>query len=206
MIGTKIAGLLVLMSVVGLTYQNRDIFAVKLFGKEEQLDPVDKTFFQLESTDVDGNAYKFSQLSNYKAVLIFNSASLWGLTHVSYTQLTEIYNKYHSQGLEIIDVPSNDFLQEPKSDATIKKWVHDTFGSTFPILTKQHVNGSGSTVPELYRYLRLNSNCFDKATGKAKQIDWNYAKFLVSKEGVTYYTPTTTPNSLIGEIERLLAA
>jgi hypothetical protein len=76
MIGTKIAGLLVLMSVYGLTNQNRDIFAVKLFGKEEQLDPVDKTFFQLESTDVDGNAYKFSQLSKYKAVLIFNSASL----------------------------------------------------------------------------------------------------------------------------------
>lgn len=75
MIGTKIAGLLVLMSVYGLTHQNR-VLAVKLFGKEEQLDPVDKTFFQLESTDVDGNAFNFSQLSNYKAVLIFNSASL----------------------------------------------------------------------------------------------------------------------------------
>ena len=108
--------------------------------------------------------------------------------------------------MEIIDVPSNDFLQEPKSDAVIKKWVHDTYGSTFPILTKQHVNGAGSTVPELYRYLRLNSNCFDKITGKAKQIEWNYAKFLVSKEGVTYYSPTVTPNSLIAKIEELLAA
>lgn len=89
----------------------------------------------------------------------------------------------------------------------IKKWVHDTYGSTFPILTKQHVNGSGSTVPEVYRFLRLNSNCFDKVTGKAKAIEWNYAKFLISGDGkdITYYSPTVTPNTLIPAIEKMLA-
>jgi len=122
--------------------------------------------------------------------------------------LTQIYNKYNKQGLQIIDVPSNDFAgQEPKTDAEIKQWVHDKFGSTFPILTKQHVNGAGSITDEIYRWLRLNSNTYDKVTGECKKIDWNYSKFLISADGksVTYHSPIVTPNSLIPQIEKMLA-
>jgi len=127
--------------------------------------------------------------------------------------LTEIYNKYHSQGLQIIDVPSNTFNQEPKTDAEVKDWVHSVYNFNGPILTKQPVNavtvkGEKNQVPEIYRWLRLNSNCFDKSTGMAKAIEWNYAKFLISGDGqqVTYYSPTVTPNSLIATIEKMLAA
>ena len=77
MIGTKIAGLLAVMAVVFTAYEKRDLMAnIVGLGGEQSLDKVDKTFFQLESTDVDGNPFKFSSLSSYKAVLIFNSASL----------------------------------------------------------------------------------------------------------------------------------
>jgi len=38
-------------------------------------------------------------------------------------------------------------------------------------------------------------------------IEWNYSKFLISADGksVTYYSPTDTPNSLIPQIEKMLA-
>ena len=40
---------------------------------------VEKSFFDLSATDIDGNTYNFSTLkNNAKATLIFNSASLWG--------------------------------------------------------------------------------------------------------------------------------
>lgn len=67
-----------MLALVGVAWSQRDVLAnfLKVLGSEEKLDPVNKTFFDLESTDVDGNAFKFSDLKQYKATLIFNSASL----------------------------------------------------------------------------------------------------------------------------------
>jgi len=123
---------------------------------------------------------------------------------VSYTGFTEFYNQYHALGLEIIDMPSNDFNQEPKSDAEIKSWVAKTFGSKFVLLSKDHVNGSETS--EVYRWLRQNSDLFNSATSECKKITWNYQKFLVDRNGqvVKEYDPQVEPKDILPDILKLL--
>lgn len=90
----------------------------------------------------------------------------------------------------MIGFPCNQFKnQESQSEEEIKKFVKDKFNVTFPMMEKIEVNGP-NTHP-LYAYLRNNSELAEKATGEAKQIPWNFAKFLVDREGhvVKFYGP-----------------
>lgn len=54
-------------------------------------------------------------LSDYKGkVLLFvNTATRCGFTP-QYKELEAIYEKYQSQGLEIIDIPCNQFMEQPR--------------------------------------------------------------------------------------------
>ena len=49
------------------------------------------------------------------------------------------------------------------------------------MMEKCEVNGK-NTHP-LYAYLRNNSELFDSASGQAKEIPWNFTKFMVDKDG-----------------------
>jgi len=77
MVSTKLA-FLALVGLVLVTYSSCSgkILGLVSAKNEEKLDPVNKTFFELSSNDVDGNQFNFSSLQSYKATLIFNSASL----------------------------------------------------------------------------------------------------------------------------------
>jgi len=76
MVSTKLVILtLVGLALVGFSYRE-EINRLIRARNEEKLDPVNKTFFELSSNDVDGNQFNFSSLQSYKATLIFNSASL----------------------------------------------------------------------------------------------------------------------------------
>ena len=82
---------------------------------------------------------------------------------MNYTQLTEIYNELNKYGLEILDFPSNDFLnQEPKTNPQIKSWVHEKYNSKFLLFEKIHVNGPKTS--EIYIWLRQNSEFYDAKT------------------------------------------
>lgn len=190
---------LTITAVLGGTMQRM------MMNNEESLTPVDKSFLQLSSTDVDGDSMTLDKYKDSKCFIIFNSASEWGLTKTNYTQLVELWNEYHNQGLMVIDVPSNDFNQEHKTNAQIKQWAATTYNVTFPILAKQHVNGADTC--EIYRWLRLNSSLFNKATNMAKKIEWNYGKFLVSRDGsmVKYFSSTTAPDAMLDDIKKCLA-
>ena len=51
-------------------------------------------------------------MSNYigaKAILVVNVASAWGVTDISYKQLTKLYDDLHPKGLEILGFPCNQF-------------------------------------------------------------------------------------------------
>ena len=54
-----------------------------------------------------------------KVMLIFNSATGCGFTP-QYEQIEEMYKKYHDKGLELIDVPCNQFgAQAPGTDEVL---------------------------------------------------------------------------------------
>ena len=68
------------------------------------------------------------------------------------------------------------------------------------------INVNGAEAHPVYRYLRCKSELYDESSGKAKEIPWNFAKFLVDRSGkvVAYYSPQTEPNHLKAMIESML--
>jgi glutathione peroxidase len=106
-------------------------------------------------------------------------------------------------GFEILAFPSNQFGgQEPGSNEQIKETACSRFKAEFPIFAKIDVNGQAEA--PLYKFLK-NS----KGGGMSgDSIKWNFAKFLVNKQGqvVERYEPTTSPLAFEKDIQNLLKA
>lgn len=141
-------------------------------------------------------------LSDYKGkvLLIVNVASKCGMTNSNYTELNQLYQKYKDQGLEILAFPCNQFGdEEPGSNNEIMDFVCTRFKSEFPIFDKIEVNGENSA--PLYKFLKQG-----KWGLFGDDIQWNFVKFLVDKNGhpVARYYPTTSPLSMEYDIQKLL--
>ncbi|MGL1958350.1 MAG: glutathione peroxidase [Colwellia sp.] len=151
---------------------------------------------------VQNNLDEAVKLSRYKGkvTLIVNTASACGLTP-QYEGLQILYEKHQSQGLEILAFPCNQFKQqESGSNTEIKKFCDLNFRIKFPLFSKIEVNGE-NTHP-LFEFLKT------QAPGilGSKSIKWNFTKFLVNKEGkvIKRYAPTTKPQAIEADIEKLL--
>jgi glutathione peroxidase len=114
-----------------------------------------------------------------KVILLVNVASLCGNTP-QYKGLEAMYQKYKDKGLVVVGVPCNDFgAQEPGSAAEIVKFCTDNYKVTFPLMAKIHVLG-----PEqhpLYSALTKDASI----PGPTGDIDWNFAKFVIGRDGKT---------------------
>lgn len=144
--------------------------------------------------DVDLSIYKG------KVLLIVNVASQCGLTNSNYPELTELYEKYKTKGLEILAFPCNQFgNQEPGSNEEIVQFACTRFKAEFPIFDKVDVNGDNAA--PIYKFLKSS-----KGGLFGDGIKWNFAKFLVDKDGnvVDRYAPTTSPASIEKDIKKLL--
>jgi len=87
-----------------------------------------------------------------------------------------LYGKYKERGLVVMAFPCNQFgRQEPDNQAGIKKYVTETFGVTFPMFAKLDVNGA-NTHP-VYAFIK------EAGAEYAQDIEWNFVKFLVDREG-----------------------
>lgn len=120
----------------------------------------------------------FVTLSDYagKVLLIVNTATGCGLTP-QYQGLQELYARYQDQGFEILDFPCNQFLgQAPGGAEQINDFCSLNYQTTFPRFAKIKVNGK-DTIP-LYQWLKDQ-----KAGSLGKAIEWNFVKFLISKDG-----------------------
>lgn len=144
--------------------------------------------------DVDLSVYKG------KVLLIVNVASQCGLTNSNYTELSQVYEKYKDQGLEILAFPCNQFAgQEPGTNEEIVQFACTRFKAEYPIFDKVDVNGSNAS--PLYKFLKSS-----KGGIFGDSVKWNFSKFLVDKEGrvVDRYAPTTSPLSIEKDIKKLL--
>jgi len=137
-----------------------------------------------------------------KVLLIVNVASECGYTK-QYEGLQALYEKYQSQGLEILGFPCNQFGgQEPGTDAEIQNFCTGRFSVRFPILAKVDVNGDQAD--PLFTYLKK------EAPGilGTEMIKWNFTKFLISKQGkvLDRFAPEDEPESFAKDIEKALQA
>ena len=124
------------------------------------------------------------------------------MSHKNYQQLVQIHQEFKDRGFEILGFPCNQFReQEPGDSKEIESFARGKYGAEFPIFEKCDVNGT--ECHEVWKYLRVNSCLFDQKQGRAKEIPWNWAKFLVSSDGkvVKYFNPRIDPVKCIKDIE-----
>ncbi|WP_370618571.1 glutathione peroxidase [Mumia sp. Pv 4-285] len=154
--------------------------------------------YDFRAVDIDGNERSLDEFRG-KAVLVVNTASKCGFTP-QYEGLEELYRKYQDEGLVVLGFPCDQFRnQEPGHDAEIKEFCSLTYDVTFPMFSKIDVNGADAH--PLYQWLR------DQKSGVlGDRIKWNFTKFLVDADGqvVDRYAPTTKPEDIAGDIEKLL--
>jgi glutathione peroxidase len=149
--------------------------------------------------DIAGKPVKLDRYKG-KVMLVVNTASECGFTP-QYQGLEKLYKQFHRKGLEVLGFPCNQFgEQEPGSEKEIASFCEVNYGVTFPLFRKIDVNGDNAA--PLYKWLKKEKPGL-LGTGAIK---WNFTKFLVDRKGevVARYAPNDTPESLQGDIEKLL--
>ena len=160
-------------------------------------------------------------LSEYKGkvLLIVNTATRCGFTP-QYKELEALYEKYRSEGLEILDFPCNQFGQQaPGTIQEIHQFCSINFDIQFPQFDKIEVNGANEA--PLYTWLKAQKGFsgFDVNDQRGKFMDemlrkqdadydkksdikWNFTKFLVSRDGrvLKRYEPTDKMSDIESDI------
>ncbi|HEU0224818.1 MAG TPA: glutathione peroxidase, partial [Steroidobacteraceae bacterium] len=131
-------------------------------------------FFGFKVKAIDGGADLLGPLKG-KVVLAVNVASRCGLTP-QYTGLEDLHEELASEGFSVVGFPCNQFgAQEPGSEREIQVFCTANYGVTFPMSAKLEVNGAHRH--PLYAWLT------DPANGHPGDIQWNFEKFLVGRDG-----------------------
>ena len=170
--------------------------------------------------DRNGNEISLSDFKG-KVLIIVNTATGCGFTP-QYEGLENLYKKYHEKGLEIIDIPCNQFgNQAPGTDNEIHEFCALKYNTSFDQFTKVDVNGENEL--PLYTYLKaqvkedkitgIKNKMAMKAVAKMSSstkvdgdIKWNFTKFLVDRNGkvIERYSPTFKPEDMESDIKKLI--
>ena len=162
-------------------------------------------------------------MKNYegKVLIIVNTATGCGFTP-HFKDLESMYEKYHDQGLEIIDVPCNQFKnQAPGSDDEIHTFCQAKYKAQFEQFKKSDVNGPNQL--PLFKFLKEKApfkgfsgvkgfffsgvmGVFGNKRDDENDVRWNFTKFIVNKNGevVQRFEPTTSMAEVEEYVKKLL--
>ncbi len=176
-------------------------------------------FYNYSVTDPKGNEVSMKDFEG-RVVVVVNTATGCGFTP-QYKDLESLYEKYHDRGLEIVDVPCNQFAgQTPGTDEEIHEFCTLKYNTQFPQMKKTDVNGEGAA--PLFKYLKSQKGfegfgkgpkalamsamlkTIDKDYKNNPEIKWNFTKFVVDRSGnvVARFEPTAD----MRELEACVAA
>lgn len=151
-----------------------------------------------------------------KVVLIVNTATSCYFTK-QYAQLEALYEKYHDQGFEIIDIPCDQFGHQAKgSSEEIDRFCQVHYHTKFDRYAKAIVNGDDEL--PLYTYLKAKQPHVHFGKGilggimrilphhLKRDIRWNFTKFLVDDLGqvIARYEPTISLKKVEEDIVQAL--
>ena len=161
-------------------------------------------------------------LSDYKGkvLLIVNTATRCGFTP-QYKELEALYEKYHAEGLEILDFPCNQFgEQAPGTIQEIRQFCTANYDTHFPQFDKIDVNGDDAHPLFVFLKTQKGFGGFDVNDQRAKFMDdmlrkrdadydknsdikWNFTKFLVGRDGkvLKRYEPTESISDIETDIQ-----
>ena len=175
------------------------------------------TIYDYSITRQDGTEESLVNYKN-KVLLIVNTATRCGFTG-QYEGLESLYQEFKGQDFEILDFPSNQFMnQAPEDDEGINEFCSLNYNTSFSRYKKIDVNGDDAT--PLYRYLRKQkpkdegTHAKDFALKLANfkhrkekdAINWNFTKFLIDRNGnvVRRFSPSVEPSELRDVIRDML--
>ena len=166
------------------------------------------TVYDFTVKDRKGNEVSLSEYKG-KVLLIVNTATGCGFTP-QYAPIEQLYRDYHDQGLEILDIPCNQFgAQAPGSIQEIHQFCTANFNIEFPQFDKIDVNGPDAAPLFVWLKSQKGFGGFDLNDQRGKMMDgmmrkrdadydksadikWNFTKFLVARDGrvIKRYEPT----------------
>lgn len=155
-------------------------------------------FYEFSANTLQGKEVSMDTYKD-KVVIVVNTASKCGLTP-QYEGLESLYREYKDRGLVILGFPCNQFAgQEPGGEKEIQEGCLINYGVSFPMFSKIDVNGSNAH--PIYKYLKKELKGFP-----GSEIKWNFGKFMLDKNGKPFkrYSPTTAPDKMREDIEKLL--
>ncbi len=176
------------------------------------------TIYDFTVKDAQGNDVSLADYKG-KVLLIVNTATGCGFTP-QYEGLEAFYEKFRDKGVEILDFPCNQFLEQaPGTNDEIVSFCKLNYNTQFKTFGKIEVNGDNAD--PLYKFLKEQQpeDITNDATAgflaqlaelgqtrEGSDIKWNFTKFLVDKDGnvVARYAPTVTPEELEGKVAELL--
>ena len=181
-----------------------------------------RTVYEFSVKDRQGKEVSLKEYAN-EVLLIVNTATKCGFTP-QYEELEKLYEKYHSQGFEVLDFPCNQFGQQaPGTDESIHEFCKLNYGTEFPRFKKLKVNGDDAD--PLYKFLKEQKSfagfdashpltpVLDKLLSESNpaykenaDIKWNFTKFLINKRGqvVARFEPTESIENIAKQIEEIL--
>ena len=157
-----------------------------------------------------------------KVVLVVNTATGCGFTP-HYKDLEEMYEALHDKGLEILDIPCNQFAgQTPGTDEEIHEFCTLHYNTQFLQMKKSEVNGPGQL--PLYGFLKEQKGFdgfgigpvalamsamlqkIDKDYKNNPDIKWNFTKFVVDRSGnvAARFEPTASMKEVRKFVESML--
>ncbi|MEB0120439.1 glutathione peroxidase [Pseudomonas sp. CCI1.2] len=132
-----------------------------------------------------------------KPLVVVNTASFCGFAP-QFKSLEALNQRYKSQGLEVIGVPSNDFKQESTDGAETAKVCYVNYGVTFTMTDPQTVKGPDAT--HLFKVLAEQSSA----------PRWNFYKYVIDRQGrvIANFSSLTKPDdpAMITAVEQAIAS
>ncbi|MDQ3204785.1 MAG: glutathione peroxidase [Pseudomonadota bacterium] len=132
-----------------------------------------------------------------KPLVVVNTASFCGFAP-QFKSLEALNQRYKSEGLEVIGVPSNDFKQESKDGEETAKVCYVNYGVTFTMTEPQKIRGDDAI------------NLFQVLAAQSSAPKWNFYKYVVDRKGkvIADFSSLTKPDDpeFIAAVEKAIAS
>ena len=178
-------------------------------------------FYEFSVCDPKGNEVKMADFAG-KVVIVVNTATGCGFTP-HYEPLEQMWEDLHDKGLEIVDVPCNQFgAQTPGTDDEVHEFCQLHYNTKFPQMHKSDVNGQNEL--PLYTWLKDQKGFEGFGEGETAEfmaghlakidpdyannadIKWNFTKFVIDREGnvVARFEPTAPMDEVAACVRSLI--
>ncbi|AXK44240.1 glutathione peroxidase [Brachybacterium saurashtrense] len=154
----------------------------------------EQTFHDFSALTITGERREMSEYRGHLVVVV-NIATQCGFTP-QLTALQELHERFRPHGVSVLGFPSDQFHQDPGTDADTEEFCASVYGVTFDLFSKIDVNGPDAH--PLWQWM-----CAQKAGVIGGRIAWNFTKFLIDGEGrvLRRYAPPVPPVRIAKRIE-----